>query len=204
MVKLSARARYLVGADGAKSKVVDELGLNIEGHLARAGTVYVIFKADLSRYVAHRPSILHWIVTPSASFGEIGMGLLRAVRPWDRWIAGWGFDISRGEPDLDPALLLDRIRTLVGEIGTATAQQTEGIAQVKTILVKTPVESPIADELVSFEEAAATIASLDASARRAAGSASKPDSTMVRRMPALPSSTLSSKVNATSVMGSLE
>lgn len=109
------RARYLIGADGAKSKVVDELGLNIEGHLARAGTVYVIFKADLSRYVAHRPSILHWIVTPSASFGEIGMGLLRAVRPWDRWIAGWGFDISRGEPDLDPTLLLDRIRTLVGD-----------------------------------------------------------------------------------------
>jgi 2,4-dichlorophenol 6-monooxygenase len=109
------RARYLVGADGAKSKVVDELGLNIEGHLARAGTVYVIFKADLSRYVAHRPSILHWIVTPSASFGEIGMGLLRAVRPWDRWIAGWGFDISRGEPDPRPRAAPRRIRTLVGD-----------------------------------------------------------------------------------------
>jgi hypothetical protein len=36
------------------------------------------------------------------------MGLLRAVRPWDRWIAGWGFDISKGDPDLDPELLLER------------------------------------------------------------------------------------------------
>lgn len=111
----SLRARYLVGADGAKSKVAEDIGLPIEGHMARAGTVYVIFKADLSRYVAHRPSILHWIVTPAASFGEIGMGLLRAVRPWDRWIAGWGFDISRGDPDLSPGLLLERIRTLVGD-----------------------------------------------------------------------------------------
>lgn len=109
------RARFLVGADGAKSKVAEDIGLPIEGHMARAGTVYVIFKADLARYVAHRPSILHWIVTPAASFGEIGMGLLRAVRPWHTWIAGWGFDISRGDPDLSPACLLDRIRTLVGD-----------------------------------------------------------------------------------------
>ena len=28
------------------------------------------------------------------------MGLLRAVRPWDQWIAGWGFDMTNGEPDL--------------------------------------------------------------------------------------------------------
>ncbi len=109
------RARYLVGADGAKSRIFEELGLPLEGHLARAGTVYVMFNADLSRYVQHRPSILHWIVTPDASFGEIGMGLLRAVRPWDKWIAGWGFDISKGEPDTSEPLLRERIRTLVGD-----------------------------------------------------------------------------------------
>lgn len=109
------RARYLVGADGAKSRIFEELGLPLEGHLARAGTVYVMFDADLSRHVQHRPSILHWIVTPHASFGEIGMGLLRAVRPWDKWIAGWGFDISKGEPDTSEPLLRERIRTLVGD-----------------------------------------------------------------------------------------
>lgn len=109
------RARYLVGADGAKSKIVEELGLNIEGHMARAGTAYVIFHADLSRYVAHRPSILHWIVTPDASFGEIGLGLLRAVRPWDKWIAGWGFDIAKGEPDLGDVAVLEKVRALVGD-----------------------------------------------------------------------------------------
>lgn len=89
------RARYLIGADGARSRVAQDIDLPIEGHHGRAGTVYVNFRADLSKYVEHRPSILHWIVSPHASFGEIGLGLLRAVKPWNEWIAGWGFDISK-------------------------------------------------------------------------------------------------------------
>lgn len=111
----SIRAKYLVGGDGARSKIVEQLDLPIEGHLARAGTAYVLFNADLSRYVQHRPSILHWIVTPDASFGEIGFGLLRAISPWTQWIAGWGFDISKGDPDLSHETALQKIRVLVGD-----------------------------------------------------------------------------------------
>ena len=108
------RARYLVGADGAKSKVLDDAGLKVEGQLARAGTVYTLFNADLTRYAAHRPSILYWIVTSNAAFGEIGMGLLRAIKPWTQWISGWGYDMSKGEPDLSPETVTQRIRLLVG------------------------------------------------------------------------------------------
>lgn len=111
----SMRARYLVGADGARSRIAEELDLPIQGEMARAGTVYAMFDADLTRHVAHRPSILNWIVSPDASFGEIGMGLLRAVVPWTRWIAGWGFDISKGEPDLSDDFVVNRIRTLIGD-----------------------------------------------------------------------------------------
>lgn len=109
------RARFLVGADGAKSKVLEDAGLAVEGQLARAGTTYAIFNADLTRYVEHRPSILHWIVTPNAAFGEIGFGLLRAVKPWTQWIAGWGIDISKGEPDVSDEFVLKQIRILVGD-----------------------------------------------------------------------------------------
>jgi len=109
------RVRYLVGADGANSQIMAELGLPLVGTMARAGTVYAHFKADLSRYVSHRPSILHWILNPAGGFGEIGMGLLRAVRPWNEWIAGWGFDISKGKPDLSPEPALAKIRSLVGD-----------------------------------------------------------------------------------------
>ena len=109
------RARFLVGADGARSQIAADIGLEISGQLARAGTVYTRFDADLSHYVGHRPSILHWIMNPAAGFGEIGMGLLRAVRPWDQWIAGWGFDLANGEPDLDHGRALEKIRALVGD-----------------------------------------------------------------------------------------
>lgn len=111
----TVRARYLVGADGARSKVAEQIGLPIEGEMSRAGTAYVIFNADLSKYVAHRPSVLQWIANPVAGFGEIGLGLLRAVRPWNQWIAGWGFDMSMGEPDFSREHVLQRIRTLVGD-----------------------------------------------------------------------------------------
>ena len=113
--EFQVRARYIVGADGARSKVFEDAGLQVEGQLARAATVYVQFKADLTRYVAHRPSILYWIVTSNAAFGEIGMGLLRAIQPWKEWIAGWGFDMNKGEPDLSPEEVLRKIRILVGD-----------------------------------------------------------------------------------------
>jgi 2,4-dichlorophenol 6-monooxygenase len=105
----------MVGADGARSMVVDHLGLPIEGQMARAGTVYTVFNCDLTKYSKHRPSILNWIVTPDASFGEIGMGLMRAVHPWTQWIAGWGFDISKGEPDLSLEAIVPKIKVLIGD-----------------------------------------------------------------------------------------
>ncbi|WP_404498041.1 FAD-dependent monooxygenase [Arthrobacter sp. GAS37] len=110
----TVRSKFLVGADGARSKVAEDARLPIEGTMGRAATVYAQFSADLSRYVAHRPSILYWIWAPGTSHGEIGMGLLRAVHPWDQWIAGWGYDPSV-EPDLSPEAVLARIRTFVGD-----------------------------------------------------------------------------------------
>jgi 2,4-dichlorophenol 6-monooxygenase len=109
------RVQYLLGFDGARSRVADELGLPFVGELGRAGTVYALFDADLTKYVAHRPSILHWIFNRGAGVGEIGMGLLRAVEPWHRWIAGWGFDPAKGEPDLSDETVLARIKAFIGD-----------------------------------------------------------------------------------------
>nr|WP_300648235.1 FAD-dependent monooxygenase [Paenalcaligenes sp.] len=111
----SVRTKYLIGADGANSKVLQNAGLSVQGELARAGTVYTLFEADLSQYTAHRPSILYWICSPDAAFGEIGFGLLRAIKPWNQWIAGWGFNIKDGDPDLSDEEVIKKIRTLVGD-----------------------------------------------------------------------------------------
>ncbi|WP_349929134.1 FAD-dependent monooxygenase [Acinetobacter sp. A1-4-2] len=112
--EFSLRAKYLVGMDGARSKIVEQLNLPLEGVMARAGTVYVTFRADLSQYVQHRPAILQWIVNPEASFGDLGMGLLRAITPWNEWIMGWGFDISKGEPQVTEEQVRARLNAFVG------------------------------------------------------------------------------------------
>ena len=54
----------------------------------------ILFKADLSKYVAHRPSVLYWVLQPGADVGGIGMGLVRMVRPWNEWLIVWGYDIN--------------------------------------------------------------------------------------------------------------
>jgi len=109
------RSRYLVGADGARSRIVEALELPLEGHLARAGTIYARFRADLTEHVAHRPSILNFFFNPATSFGEIGMGMLRAVTPWTEWLSSWGFDMSQGEPDTSPETVVSTIRSIIGD-----------------------------------------------------------------------------------------
>ncbi|WP_433799942.1 FAD-dependent monooxygenase [Actinomycetospora sp. CA-084318] len=111
----SQRARYLLAFDGARSQVAADIGLPFEGVTARAGTVYLWFKADLSRQVAHRPSIIHFAFNSQTSFGEIGMGLFRAITPWHEWILGFGFDLEKGEPQISDDEARHLIRTLVGE-----------------------------------------------------------------------------------------
>ena len=109
------RAKFLVGADGARSQIAEEIGLEISGVHARAGQIYARFNADLSQYAAHRPAVLHYVMHPQTGYGEIGMGVLRAVRPWDQWMTGWGFDLTDGEPNLDHDHALEKIRALVGD-----------------------------------------------------------------------------------------
>jgi 2,4-dichlorophenol 6-monooxygenase len=136
-VETAWRSDFLVGADGARSKIVEDLDLPMAGTMGRASTAYVQFRTDLSQYAAHRPSILYWIFNSESSFGEIGMGLLRAVRPWTDWIAGWGFDPDLGDPDFSEPALRERIRGLVGDprlqpeiVATSTWQVNDAHATV--------------------------------------------------------------------------
>ena len=109
------RAKYLLGADGGKSLVAQEIGLPMEGQMAVAGSMNILFEADLSRYVAHRPSVLYWVLQPGCNIGGIGMGLVRMVRPWNEWLIVWGYDINQPAPVYDDAAATDLVRSLVGD-----------------------------------------------------------------------------------------
>lgn len=108
------RAKYLIGADGAKSKVAADIDLPMEGQMDIAGSMNITFKADLSKLVDHRPSVLYWVVQPGSNIGGIGAGLIRMVRPWNEWLITWGFDISQGVPEFTYDDALEVVQNLVG------------------------------------------------------------------------------------------
>ncbi|MBW8705074.1 2,4-dichlorophenol 6-monooxygenase [Streptomyces sp. MBT84] len=109
------RARYLIGADGGRSKVAEDAGLPMGGQMGVAGSINIVFDADLSRYTAHRPSTLYWVLAPGATVGGIGAGLVRCVRPWNQWLIVWGYDVEAGAPDLTTEYAESIVRQLIGD-----------------------------------------------------------------------------------------
>ena len=94
------RAKYLIGADGGNSQVAADVGLPMQGKMGVAGSINIIIEADLSKYVAHRPSVLYWVLQPGSNVGGIGMGVVRMVRPWKEWLIIWGYDINQPAPEV--------------------------------------------------------------------------------------------------------
>ena len=109
------RAKYLLGADGSRSKVAEDAGLPMEGKMGVAGSINIVFRADLAKYVAYRPSVLYWVLQPGSDIGGVGMGVIRMVRPWHEWLAIWGYDIDAGAPQLDDAAAEGIVRNLIGD-----------------------------------------------------------------------------------------
>jgi 2,4-dichlorophenol 6-monooxygenase len=112
---ITIRSDYLIGADGGNSLVAEHAGIPLEGKMGVGGSMNILFRADLSRYVAHRPSVLYWVMQPGADVGGIGMGLVRMIRPWNEWLIVWGYDINEPAPKVDAALATQVARQLVGD-----------------------------------------------------------------------------------------
>jgi 2,4-dichlorophenol 6-monooxygenase len=108
------RSKYLIGADGARSKVAADLGLPFEGPGAVGGALHIIFEADLARFVAHRPSVLYWMVQPGAEKEGVGLGVLRMIKPWTEWMLMWGYEVAAGPPEITQEFARELAVKLVG------------------------------------------------------------------------------------------
>jgi 2,4-dichlorophenol 6-monooxygenase len=113
--RFTVRCKYLIGADGGNSLVAEHAGLPFEGKMGVAGSMNIHCRVDLSKYVAHRPSVLYWIMQPGADVGGIGMGVVRMVRTWNEWLIIWGYDINQPAPVVDAAMATKIVRQLVGD-----------------------------------------------------------------------------------------
>ena len=107
--------KYLIGADGGNSLVAEHAGLPFEGNMGVGGSINILIKADLSKYVAHRPSVLYWVMQPGADVGGIGMGVVRMVRPWNEWLIIWGYDINRPAPAVSDEFARSVCHQLIGD-----------------------------------------------------------------------------------------
>ena len=109
-------AKYLIGADGARSKVAQDIDLPFEGQMALgdSGSLNIEFSADLSPLVGHRPSDMYWLLQSGSGFNGTGVGVLRMVRPWHKWVCVWGYELADGPPKLSPEEAQGVVQKLIG------------------------------------------------------------------------------------------
>ena len=107
--ELTIRSRHLIGADGAKSKVLGDAGLSVEGRSAISHAVNIWFRADLSTYLAHRPGVLTWFV-PDRRVHDRQLLTLICHKPFTEFVL-----VCRYDPDADDisAWGRDSVRPLI-------------------------------------------------------------------------------------------
>lgn len=88
---LTVRSRVIVGADGARSTVLDLAGLTVEGRTAMSHAVNIWFRADLSRFLDHRPGVLIWNVAPGP-LPSMRLGTLICHKPFTEFVLVRSFD----------------------------------------------------------------------------------------------------------------
>ena len=90
-------------------------GLTVEepDDLARAANIW--FRADLSRYLAHRPGVLTWNVMPGP-LPPLRLGTLICHKPFTEFVLAFMYDPAQVSLDaLGTGELRERIRAFVGE-----------------------------------------------------------------------------------------
>ncbi|KAI8930870.1 hypothetical protein NX059_011887 [Plenodomus lindquistii] len=107
------RARYAVGADGARSVVAEQTGFNFMGEPGLMFMLTSWVEMDLEPYVAHRPACIYWMLQPGDEYW-VGSGTCILKRPWDEWLVNRQYDPAAGEPDMSDEAIIAHARSALG------------------------------------------------------------------------------------------
>lgn len=112
--RITVRSQYLIGADGARSKVLEQAGLSVEGPAGLAHAANVWFEADLTKYYAHRPGVLTWNVMPGP-LPPLRLGTLICHKPFTEFVLVFMYDPEHD--DLSERTVEDLVRKVRAAIG---------------------------------------------------------------------------------------
>src|ERR1700742_4841859 len=124
--RLIVHSKYVLGADGARSKVLATAGLSVEGPAGLAQAANIWFRADLSKYLAHRPGVLVWNVMPGP-LPALRLGTLICHKPFEEFVLAFIYDPAV----MDPTTLSehDQIAMVRAAVGDADlAVELKGLA----------------------------------------------------------------------------
>jgi 2,4-dichlorophenol 6-monooxygenase len=110
----TVRARYMIGADGARSRVVEQLGIPLTGEHGLGHAINVVCEIDLEDYVRYRHGSLYNTIQPGSSMWA-PVGVARMVRPWDQWLIALIAPEAAGLPSPSAEDIEKRIREIVGD-----------------------------------------------------------------------------------------
>jgi len=101
---------YLLAADGSASDIRTQLGIELDGPRGLGHFVNVYFRADLDRWVGHRPALLFWV-----SDGAV-RGVFQPLDARGRWLCQIAYDGSPATLEsYDAARCVEWIRAAVGD-----------------------------------------------------------------------------------------
>lgn len=106
---------WVVGADGARSVVMQQLCLPIVGEqLNNAFNVHI--KADLARFFKNRPGSLNWVLNVEAKDWS-SVGNFRMVRPWNEFVVSMHPSLQAGTTEREPTMeeIQERLHQLIGD-----------------------------------------------------------------------------------------
>lgn len=112
------RAKYLVGADGANSRVVKEVGLPLVGQGGLGSAYNILCEMDLSAYTAHRKGSLYLILQAGVAEWS-GVVVFRMVQPWNKWLVSIYIPPQYDGPDATTEQLVWRIREAIADPAAA-------------------------------------------------------------------------------------
>jgi 2,4-dichlorophenol 6-monooxygenase len=111
----TVRSRYVIGADGANSRVLTEVGLTVEGRDDLGHAANIWFRADLARFFQYRPGVLSWNVMPGP-LPRLRLGTLICHKLYTEFVLAFMYDPQQTVlSELAEDALLQRIRAVVGE-----------------------------------------------------------------------------------------